>query len=281
VARLIRNSLRPVARRHAAAVAAGLRAIYTAPSDEAALDALAASEPGRKYPQAARVWEDAWEAFTPFLAFTPGVRKLLYTTNSIESLNYQLRKVTKARGHFPGDDAVVKLLWLAIINIEDKRARERAACAAAPFADLGPGQGDGTARRHQPGAQHAGVLLRPALALAAPDQREHQRAAAPVLILNLALVAGLLAVGVTAHSLAVLAEGSDYLLDAAGVGVALFAIHLSARPASRTRPQGYPNATSIAALVNCGWLLVLEVLVALAAVDRLVTHTPQVHGLPV
>ena len=55
------------------------------------------------------------------------MKKLLYTTNSIESLNYQLRKVTKARGHFPGDDAVVKLLWLAIINIEDKRARERAA----------------------------------------------------------------------------------------------------------------------------------------------------------
>ena len=52
---------------------------------------------------------------------------MLYTTNSIESLNYQLRKVTKARGHFPSDDAVVKLLWLAIINIEDKRARERQA----------------------------------------------------------------------------------------------------------------------------------------------------------
>jgi putative transposase len=52
---------------------------------------------------------------------------MLYTTNSIESLNYQLRKVTKARGHFPGDDAIVKLLWLAIINIEDKRAREREA----------------------------------------------------------------------------------------------------------------------------------------------------------
>jgi putative transposase len=52
---------------------------------------------------------------------------MLYTTNSIESLNYQLRKVTKARGHFPSDDAVVKLLWLAIINIEDKRAREREA----------------------------------------------------------------------------------------------------------------------------------------------------------
>ena len=130
VVHLVRNSLRPVARKDAAAVAAQLRTIYTAPSEEAALDALAAlaaSDLGRKYPQAARVWEDAWEAFTPFLAFSPGVRKLLYTTNSIESLNYQLRKVTKARGHFPGDDAVVKLLWLAIVNIEDKRARERAA----------------------------------------------------------------------------------------------------------------------------------------------------------
>jgi putative transposase len=130
VVHMIRNSLRPVARRDAGEVAKELRKIYTAPTAEAAFDALAAfaaSPWGRKYPQAARVWEDAWEEFTPFLAFTPGVRKLLYTTNSIESLNYQLRKVTKARGHFPTDDAVVKLLWLAIINIEDKRARERAA----------------------------------------------------------------------------------------------------------------------------------------------------------
>jgi putative transposase len=130
VVHLIRNSLRPVARRDAGEVAKELRKIYTAPTAEAAFDALAefaASSWGRKYPQAVRVWEDAWDAFTPFMAFTPAVRKLLYTTNSIESLNYQLRKVTKARGHFPTDDAVVKLLWLAIINIEDKRARERAA----------------------------------------------------------------------------------------------------------------------------------------------------------
>ena len=130
VVHLIRNALRPVARRDAGEVAKELRAIYTAPTAEAAFDALAAfaaSPWGRKYPQAARVFEDAWDAFTPFLAFSPAVRKLLYTTNAIESLNYQLRKVTKARGHFPGDDAVVKLLWLAIINIEDKRAREREA----------------------------------------------------------------------------------------------------------------------------------------------------------
>jgi putative transposase len=130
VVHLIRNALRPVARRDAGEVAKELRAIYTAPTAEAAFDALAAfaaSPWGKKYPQAVRVWEQAWEAFTPFLAFSPAVRKLLYTTNAIESLNYQLRKVTKARGHFPTDDAVVKLLWLAIINIEDKRARERAA----------------------------------------------------------------------------------------------------------------------------------------------------------
>jgi putative transposase len=130
VVHLIRNALRPVARRDAGEVARELRAIYTAPTAEAAFDALAAfaaSPWGRKYPQAAKVFEDAWDAFTPFLAFTPAVRRLLYTTNAIESLNYQLRKVTKARGHFPNDDAVVKLLWLAIINIEDKRARERAA----------------------------------------------------------------------------------------------------------------------------------------------------------
>ena len=130
VVHLIRNALRPVARRDAGEVAKELRAICTAPAAEAAFDALAvfaASPWGRKYPQAVRVWEDAWDAVTPFLAFSPAVRKLLYTTNAIESLNYQLRKVTKARGHFPSDDAVVKLLWLAIINIEDKRARERQA----------------------------------------------------------------------------------------------------------------------------------------------------------
>ena len=98
-----------------------------------------------------------------------------------------------------------------------------------------------------------------------------------VLVLNLGLVAALVTVGITAHSLAVLAEGSDYLLDAAGVGVALLAIRLSARPASRVRPA----ATDVAALVNCGWLLVLEVLVAGAAAERLLTRTPQVHGLPV
>lgn len=99
-----------------------------------------------------------------------------------------------------------------------------------------------------------------------------------VLMLNLVLVAGLVTAGVTAHSLAVLAAGGDYLLDAAGAALAVLAIRVSARTAGRGQR---PDASSLAALVNAGWLLVLEVLVAIAAVDRLADRSPQVHGLPV
>jgi cobalt-zinc-cadmium efflux system protein len=98
-----------------------------------------------------------------------------------------------------------------------------------------------------------------------------------VLVLNLALVAGLVAVGIGAHSLGVLAEGGDYLLDAAGAGLALLAIRLSARGA---RGKGL-GPTGTAALINAGWLLALELIVAAVSIDRLTTRTPQVHGLPV
>ena len=116
-------------------VAAALRPIYTAPTAEVAgkeLDIFADSVWGKKHPATVRVWRNAWERFIPFLEFPPEVRKIIYTTNSIESLNYQLRKIIKNRGHFPNDDAVVKLLWLAIRDIEDKRARERAKEAGRP-----------------------------------------------------------------------------------------------------------------------------------------------------
>ena len=128
VVHLIRASMRFVAYGDRKAVAAGLKPIYTAATDDAALEALAAfedSDLGRKYPATIKTFTDAWERFTPFLAFPPELRRVIYTTNSIESLNYQLRKITKNRGHFPNDAAAVKLLWLAICNIEDKRARER------------------------------------------------------------------------------------------------------------------------------------------------------------
>jgi cobalt-zinc-cadmium efflux system protein len=102
-----------------------------------------------------------------------------------------------------------------------------------------------------------------------------------VLALNLALVTGLVAVGVSAHSLGVLAEGGDYLLDAAGAGVALLAIRQAARQTWRGRPRAAANTKGVAALVNSGWLLALELVVAAAAIDRLATRTPEVHGLPV
>lgn len=135
VVHLIRASMRFVSYADRKAVAAQLRPIYTAADEDAALMALttfADSTLGKKYPSAVSSWENAWDRFIPFLAFGPALRKVIYTTNSIESLNYQLRKIIKNRGHFPNDAAAIKLLWLAIMNIEDKRARERAKEAGTP-----------------------------------------------------------------------------------------------------------------------------------------------------
>jgi len=129
VVHLIRASMRFVNYTDRKAVAAALKPIYTAANDDGALielEAFEATPLGKKYPSTVKAFRDAWERFIPFLAFPPALRRVIYTTNSIESLNYQLRKVTKNRGHFPNDAAAVKLLWLAICNIEDKRARDRA-----------------------------------------------------------------------------------------------------------------------------------------------------------
>jgi cobalt-zinc-cadmium efflux system protein len=102
-----------------------------------------------------------------------------------------------------------------------------------------------------------------------------------VLLLNLLLVTGLVLVGLWAHSLGVLAAGGDYIADAAAIGLSLFAIWLSRRPPSPRRPDGYPNATNIAALVNGGWLLILSVLIIVSAIRRLASGAPHIEGLPV
>jgi len=102
-----------------------------------------------------------------------------------------------------------------------------------------------------------------------------------VLVLNVLLVGALVAVGLSAHSLGVLAEGVDYLADAAAIAVSLLAIWLSNRPPTVKHPHGYPKATLLAAAVNAGWLLVLSLLVAAGATGRLVTGAHEVHGLPV
>lgn len=102
-----------------------------------------------------------------------------------------------------------------------------------------------------------------------------------VLLLNLALVAGLVAAGIGAHSVGVLAAGGDYLADAAAVGISLLAIGLARRPPTRRRPGGYPRATAYAALVNVSLLLAVVAAVAAGAIARLVTGPGHVHGLPV
>ena len=97
-----------------------------------------------------------------------------------------------------------------------------------------------------------------------------------VLLLNLGLITALVIVGLAAHSLAVLAAGADYLADAGAIGVSLLAIWLASQPPSRARPRG-PNATNIAALVNVGWLLVLNIAIATAAIQRLAEDTRPVE----
>nr|WP_238362540.1 IS256 family transposase [Actinopolymorpha pittospori] len=168
---LIRAAMRFVSYADRKKVAAALKPIYTAPTAEAAeteLLAFADSELGRRYPATVATWENAWERFIPFLAFPPEVRRIIYTTNAIESLNYQLRKIIKNRGHFPSDDAVIKLLWLAIRDIEDKRARQRA-----------KEQGTPANKRKAPARLVEGATVNGwkqalgALALAYPDRLTH------------------------------------------------------------------------------------------------------------
>ena len=101
-------------------VAKDLKRIYKATDDVEAEKALAdfEAEWGRKYPSIALSWRRAWQEVIPFFAFPPAVRKIIYTTNAIESLNKVIRKTTKTRGSFPTDDAATKLIYLAIRNFE-------------------------------------------------------------------------------------------------------------------------------------------------------------------
>ncbi len=118
----VRHSLNYVPWKQRKAVAASLRAIYTADSEATAsvrLDEFEA-EWGARYPMIVRSWRTNWPQLVGFLQFPVEVRKLIYTTNAIESLNFQLRKVTKSKGHFPSEDAALKLLFLALRNVEKK-----------------------------------------------------------------------------------------------------------------------------------------------------------------
>ena len=120
IVHLIRNSLDYAGWKERRALAAAIRPIYTAASAESAEAELAAFEVGpwgQKFPTVIASWRRAWSNVIPFFAFPPAVRRVIYTTNSIESVNARLRKIIKTRGHFPSDDAASKLIWLALRNI--------------------------------------------------------------------------------------------------------------------------------------------------------------------
>jgi putative transposase len=120
IVHLIRNSLDYASWKDRKPLAAALRPIYAAASAEAAeaaLDAFEASEWGRKFPTVVAAWRRAWDQVIPFFTFPPEIRRVIYTTNAIESVNARLRKIIKTRGHFPTDEAASKLIWLALRNI--------------------------------------------------------------------------------------------------------------------------------------------------------------------
>jgi putative transposase len=123
VVHLIRASLRYASRKDWTPLTQGLRPIYTAADEAAAAAALDAFADRweRRYPAIVRLWRSHWEQFTPFLAFPPEVRRVIYTTNLIESINARLRKVTRNRGQFPSEQAVLKVLYLAVRNLEEFR----------------------------------------------------------------------------------------------------------------------------------------------------------------
>jgi putative transposase len=118
IVHLIRNSLAFVSWKDRKIIMPDLKAIYRAETAEGALAELDAFEAqwGRRYPAICQAWRRAWEHVVPLFAFPPAIRKMIYTTNAVESLHRSLRKIIKTRGSFPTDEAALKLLFLAIRN---------------------------------------------------------------------------------------------------------------------------------------------------------------------
>ena len=123
IVHLIRYSMQFASWKERRAIAGALKPIYKADSAELAkqrLDDFEASAWGAKYPAIAQSWRRNWEQVIPFFAFAPEVRKIVYTTNAIESLHSQVRKAVRGRGHFPSDEAASKLIWLVLRNTSAK-----------------------------------------------------------------------------------------------------------------------------------------------------------------
>jgi putative transposase len=120
VVHLLRNSFRYASRRDWSAIAKDLKPVYTAPSEQAALDRFAefSQKWETRYPAIIRLWTNAWAEFVPFLQFDTEIRTVICTTNAIESINARIRRAVNARGHFPTEQAALKCVYLAIISLD-------------------------------------------------------------------------------------------------------------------------------------------------------------------
>jgi transposase-like protein len=127
VVHLLRNSFRYAGRQHWDAIAKALKPVYTASTEAAARERFSefAQEWGARYPAIVRLWDNAWAEFVPFLAFDPEIRRVICSTNAIESVNARIRRAVKARGHFPNEQAALKCVYMAIMSLDPTGAGRR------------------------------------------------------------------------------------------------------------------------------------------------------------
>ena len=120
VVHLMRASFRYAARQDWDKISKALKPIYTAPTAKAAEDRFLDFQEvwGAKYPAIVRLWENAWAEFVPFLQFDPAIRRIVCTTNAIESVNSRIRKAVRARGHFPNEQAALKCVYMAVMSLD-------------------------------------------------------------------------------------------------------------------------------------------------------------------
>ena len=127
IVHLLRNSFRYAGRQHWDAIAKALKPVYTAPTEAAATERFLefAEAWGDKYPAIIKLWENAWAEFVPFLAFSPEIRRVICSTNAIESVNARIRKAVRARGHFPNEQAALKCVYMALMSLDPTGAGRR------------------------------------------------------------------------------------------------------------------------------------------------------------
>ncbi|MBL1080347.1 IS256 family transposase [Nocardia sp. 2] len=120
IVHLLRASFSYAGRQHWAAIAAALKPVYTASTESAALERFYefSEEWGTKYPAIIRLWENAWAEFVPFLAFDTEIRRVVCSTNAIESVNARIRRAVRARGHFPNEQAALKCVYMAVMALD-------------------------------------------------------------------------------------------------------------------------------------------------------------------